>query len=92
MVNTGVRDDEESGLLEVSLGLIGEATGLETSEDSGGSSVGGEFEKSTLGIRASRDDDNVGGVLNGSNSASSQKKLLPGLAEVDNMDSLNEIR
>ncbi|GMS87438.1 hypothetical protein PENTCL1PPCAC_30478, partial [Pristionchus entomophagus] len=88
VVNTGVRDDQKSGLLEVSLGLVSKATGLETSEDSGGSSVGGELEKSTLGVRASRDDDDVGGVLNGGDGTSSQEKLLPGLAEVDDVDSI----
>ncbi|GMR40913.1 hypothetical protein PMAYCL1PPCAC_11108, partial [Pristionchus mayeri] len=83
VVNAGVGDDQKSGLLEVSLGLVSKATGLETSEDSSGSSVGGELEEGTLGVRASRNDNNVGGILNGRNGASSQEKLLPSLAEVD---------
>ncbi|GMT17755.1 hypothetical protein PFISCL1PPCAC_9052, partial [Pristionchus fissidentatus] len=87
VVNTGVRDDEESGLLEVLLGSVGKATGLEATEDSGSSGVSGELEKSTLGVRAGRDDDDVGGVLNCGDSASSQEKLLPSLADVDDMDS-----
>lgn len=38
-----------------------------------------------------RDDDNIGRVFDGRNCTSSQKQLLPGFADVDDMDTYGKI-
>ena len=42
----------------------------------------------TLTVGSSGDDTNVGGVLDGSDNASSQDELLPGLHEVEDVDTI----
>ena len=48
MVNAGVGDDQQAGLLEGASDLVGEGTGSEAPGNGVGASVGGELEDGTL--------------------------------------------
>lgn len=85
VVHAGIRDNDQTGLLERASDVVGEATGGETTCDGLGTGVGSVFEDGTVAVRAGRDDDHVAGVLDGSNNSGSEHKLLPGLAEVDDV-------
>ena len=66
VVHTGVGNNDQAGLLEGTGGdRVGEGSGDETSSDGLGAGVGSELEDGTLSVGAGRDDDNVGGVLDG---------------------------
>jgi hypothetical protein len=86
----GVGNDQQTGLDVLGLDVVGEGTGGETSGNGVGSNILGELEDGTLGIRSTGGlngtDGNVDGVLNGSNDTGSKDKLLPGLAEIDDVD------
>lgn len=90
MIDTWVRDDEKSWLLEGLLDLVGKTSWRETSEDGGSSGMSSELEKSTLGVWSSRNNDDISWVLNSGDSAGSEKKLLPGLLDVDDIWSCND--
>lgn len=76
-VGAGVGDDDQTGLLERSGDVVGEGTGGEATSDGGGTSVGGELEDGTLTVGTSRDDTDIGGVVDGSDDTGSQNDLLP---------------
>jgi hypothetical protein len=86
VVDTGVGDDDQTGLLERLGDVVGEVTGSETSSDGLSSSVGSELEDGTVTVRTSRDDANIVGVLDGSDDTGGEDDLLPGLSNVDNVD------
>lgn len=86
MVDTRVGDDDESGLLEGTGDVVGEITGCETTSDRLGTSVCRELQDRTLSVRASRNDTDIMGVLNCSNHTSREDNLLPGLADVNDID------
>jgi len=86
VVDTGVGDDDQTGLLERLGDVIGEVTGSESSSDSLSTSVGSELEDGTVTVRTSRDDANIVGVLDGSDDTGGEDELLPGLSNVDNVD------
>ena len=48
--------------------------------------MSGELEDSTLAVGASADASNVGGVVDSGNDAGGEDDLLPGLANVNDMD------
>jgi len=87
-VGAGVGDDDQTGLLERSGDVVGEGTGGEATSDGGGTSVGGELEDGTLTVGTGRDDTDIGGVVDGSDDTGSQNDLLPGLANVDDVDTI----
>lgn len=89
MVDTRVGDDDESGLLEGTGDVVGEITGCETTSDRLGTSVCRELQDCTLTVRAGRNDTDIMGVLNRSNHTSREDNLLPGLADVNDIDTLN---
>lgn len=48
MVDTGVRDDQDAGLLERTSDLIGECAGSEAARNGVGAGVGGELQDGAL--------------------------------------------
>jgi len=86
VIDSGVGDDDQTGLLERLGDVIGEVTGSESSSDGLGTSVGSELEDGTVTVRTSRDDANIVGVLDGSDDTGGEDELLPGLSNVDNVD------
>lgn len=86
VVDAGVGDDDDAGLLERTGDVVGEGTGGEAAGNGSGTSVGGELEDGTVAEGAARDDTDVSGVLDGSEDAGSEDELLPGLADVDQVD------
>ena len=86
VVNAGVGDDDEAGLLEGASNVVGKTTRSETASNCLRASVCGVLKDSTVTVRASGDDTNVVRVLNGGDDTGSKNKLLPSLADVDDMD------
>lgn len=86
MVNPGVSDDDHSGLLERSGDVVSEGTGGESASDSLGTGEGAVLEDGTVTVGSGRDNTDVVGVLDGSEDTGSKNELLPGLADVDNVD------
>lgn len=86
VVDTGVGDNDHSGLLEGSGDVVGEVTGGESAGDGLGTGESGELEDSSVSVRSGRDDGNVVGVLDGSEDSGSEDELLPGLSEVEDVD------
>ena len=85
VVHTGVGNDDQSGLLERTSDVVGEATGGETASDSLSTGVGGVLEDGTVTVGAGRDHTNISWVLNSGDDTGGENKLLPGLAEVDDV-------
>ena len=73
MIDSWVRDDEKSWLLESLLDLVGKTSWRETSEDGGSSSMSSELKKSTLGIWSGRNYDDVSWILNSGDSTGGKK-------------------
>lgn len=88
VVNPGVSDDDHSGLLERSGDVVSEGTGGESASDSLGTGEGAVLEDGTVTVGSGGDDTDVVGVLDGSEDTSSKDELLPGLADVDNVDTI----
>lgn len=86
MINARVSDDDDTGLLKGLGNIIGEGTRSETSSDRLSAGVGGELEDRTVAVGASRDNTDIVGVFDSSQNTSSENDLLPGLANVQNMD------
>jgi hypothetical protein len=76
-VGAGISDDDEAGFLEGAGDVVGEVTRGETTCDGDGSGVRGKLQDSALAVRASRDDTDVGWVVNGCDNAGSEDNLLP---------------
>ena len=88
VVSTGISDNEQTGLIEALLQLIGEGTGSMASNSGLATGIMSELEDTALAVRASRDGSNVLRVLNGNNHAGSELELLPSLAEVEYIDTV----
>ena len=86
VVDTGVSDNNESGLLERASDVVGKATGSETTSNGLGAGVSSVLQDCTLAIGTSGNDTDVIRVLNGSNDSCCKNKFFPGLANVDNVD------
>ena len=86
VVNTGVGNDNKTGLLERPGDVVGEATGGETTSDGLSTGVGGVLEDGTVTVGTSRDDTDIVGVLNSGNDTGGENELFPGLANVDEVD------
>ena len=87
-VGAGVGDDQEAGLTELLGDLVGEGTGGEASGDGLGAGVVGELKDSAHAVGAGGDGDDVLGVLDGDDDAGSEHELLPGLANVEDVDTV----
>jgi hypothetical protein len=87
-VGAGVGDDQEAGLAELLGDLVGEGTGGEASGDGLGAGVVGELEDSAHAVGAGGDGNDVLGVLDGDDDAGGEHELLPGLANVEDVDTV----
>ncbi len=63
-------------------------TGSEATGDSGGSDVAGELQDGPLAVLPRADHEHVSGVLDGGDRAGGQHHLLPGLGQVDNVNTI----
>jgi hypothetical protein len=86
VVDTGVSDNDHSGLLERSSNVVGEVTGGESAGNGLSTSETGKLEHGSVTVRSGRDDGNVVRVLNGGEDTGGKDELLPGLAEVEDVD------
>ncbi|KAG5457891.1 MAG: hypothetical protein BJ554DRAFT_1989, partial [Olpidium bornovanus] len=82
LVSAWVGHDHEARLLEGAGDVVGEGAGREAAGDGLGARGG------PLAVRLRRDDDDVGGVLNGGDDARGKHQLLPGLADADDVDAV----
>jgi hypothetical protein len=87
VVSPGISQDEQPRLEEGLLDLIGERSGGVAPGNGLRPRVGGKLEHRALAVGAGRLHADVLGVLNGHNHARRQLKLLPCLAQVDDVDS-----
>lgn len=87
MVNSGVGDNNKSGFFEGASDVVSEGTGSESASNGLCASVGGKFKDSTVSVRTSGDDTNVVRIFNGSDDSGSENEFLPGLADVENVNS-----
>ena len=82
----GIGDNQKSGLLELTslvVGLVGKSTGGPSGWSGGdGSGVVSELDDGSLSVGSGRDDDDISGILDGSDGSGSELDLLPGLLEV----------
>mmetsp|Transcript_3962 Transcript_3962/g.9724 ORF Transcript_3962/g.9724 Transcript_3962/m.9724 type:complete len:315 (+) Transcript_3962:95-1039(+) len=88
VVGAGVREDEEAGLDELLLDLVGEGSRGEATADGGGAGVVGELQDGALAPGAGGDDAHISLVLHGGDHAGSQHQLLPRLVEVDEVNAV----
>ena len=88
-IGTWVGDDDETRFLERTGDVVGEGTGGESASDGRSASLSGELENGTVTVLATRDDTDVGGVLDGSKDTGSEDDLLPGLANVEEVDTVS---
>lgn len=79
-VGARVRHDDEAGLFERAGDVVGEVTRSEATSDSNGAGVSGELEDSALTVWTSRDDGDVGGVVDCCDDASCEDDFLPGMS------------
>jgi hypothetical protein len=86
VVGPWVSDDEQTGLAEGGLHLVGEGTGGMPSRDGVGAGVLRELEDGALAVGARGLDDDVLRVLDGDDDSRRELKLLPCLSEVDDVD------
>lgn len=86
VVDAGVGDNNETGLLEGLGDVVGEVTRGEAAGNGEGAGVGGELEDSAVAVRTGRDDTDIGRVLDGCDDTGSEDDLLPGLVEVDDVN------
>jgi len=88
VVNMGVSDDDETGLLVSTSGVVREGTGGITSTNVGRASVLSEFEDSALAELTGRDGNDVLRVLDGNDDAGSEGQFLPGHAKVNDVNTI----
>ncbi len=76
-VSSRVGDNDQSWFLEGARDVVGEVSGRETSCNSDGSRVRGEFENSALAIRTGGDDTDIGRVVDCCDDACCKDDFLP---------------
>lgn len=76
-IGPGVGNNDQAGLLERAGDVVGEVTGGEATGNGLGTGVSGELEDGTLSIGTSRDDTDVGRVVDGGDDTGSKDDLLP---------------
>ena len=86
VVGTRVGEDQETGLAERCLELVSEGTGGVPSCNGMSTSVLSELKDSPLTVRPRRLDNDVLRVLNTDDNPGGKLELLPGLAEVDDVN------
>lgn len=86
VVDSGVGNDDHSGFLERLGDVVGEVTGGESTGNGLSTGETSHLEDSSVTVRSGRDDSNVVGVLDGGEDSGSEDELLPGLADVEDVD------
>lgn len=76
-ISAGISDDDQAWLLERTGDVVGEVTRGETTGNGDSTGVGGELEDSTLTIWTSRDDTDIGWVVDSCDNTGSENNLLP---------------
>ena len=90
VVNARVGDDNQARLLERAGDVVGEVARGEAAGDGLRASVGRKLEDGAVTVRAGRDDADVVRVLDRGNDTRGEDNLLPGLANVDDVDAYIE--
>lgn len=88
LVGQGVGDDDQTRLAEGTGDVVGKGTGGEAAGNGLGTGKVGKLEGRTLSVGAGRDDTDIGRVLDRGNDAGGKHELFPGLANVDDVDSI----
>ena len=86
MIDTGVGDDDQTWLFERTGDVVGERTRGESTSNGLCTGVGSELEDGTVAVGACRDYTDIVGVLDRGDDTSSEDKLLPGLSDVQDVD------
>lgn len=86
VVDARVGDNDQARLLERARDVVGEVARGEAAGDGLGAGVRGELEDGTVAVRAGRDDADVVRVLDRGDDTRSEDELLPGLADVQDVD------
>jgi hypothetical protein len=86
VVDSGVGDNDDSGLLERLGDVVGEVTGGESASNGLGTGETSHLEDSSVTVGSGRDDGNVVGVLDGGEDSGSKDELLPSLTDVEDVD------
>jgi len=86
VIDSGIGEDEESGLDEFLGVLIGKHTGSPSSGDTDALGIFGEFVDGSLSVESAGDGDDGGGVRDGSNYSSSSLDLLILLLDVEHVN------
>lgn len=86
MVEPGVGDNDQAGLLEGASDVVGEISGGKAASDRLGTGVGSEFENSTMTVSSRRDHTDVIRVFYSGDDTGSKNKLLPCLSDIDDVD------
>ena len=68
--------------------VIGECTRSESASNGSSANVCGEFQDCPLSIRSGADNSDICGILNGCDNPSSKDDFLPGLANVDDVNTV----
>lgn len=88
MIGARVVDDENAWLDVGALDLIGERAWRVATGDGVGASELGELQDGTLTVRTSRQQNDVGWVVDGHDETSRQNELLPRLLQIDDVDAI----
>lgn len=91
VVGSGIGDDQQTGLLERSGDVVGERSGGESAGNGGGATVVGELEHGSLAVGSGRDGHDIGGVGHGGDDSGGKLDLLPGLSDVDDVDTVGSL-
>lgn len=86
VVDSGVGDDDDSGLLEGLGDVVGEVTWGESAGNGLGTGETSELQDSSVTVWSGRDDTDVVGVVDGGKDSGSKDEFLPGLADVQDVD------
>jgi len=88
VIGSWVTDDDKSWLLELLGVLVGKRTGGPFTSEVVGTGVIGELEDSSLSVLSVRDDKDILGIVDSGDDSSSNHHLLPGLGEMEEMETI----
>ena len=76
-ISAGIGNNDQAGFFERSSDVVSEVTGGEATSDGNSTGVRGELQDSTLTVGTSRDDTDIGWVVDSCDDTGSQDDLLP---------------
>lgn len=83
-----IRRASGSHLFEGTRIVVGECTRSKSSSNSSGADMSSKLQDCSLSIRTGTDDDDISGILDRGNDAGGKNEFLPGLANVDYVDTV----